>query len=179
VVSESRSKNSLQIATIKLAHSSGMTLVEVLIAVLLFAVFSGTFVMVTEMIGQLFPVEKIPLSESSCNGPALEASCINIAFDEIVPELEKADPDNLDISGQYLSPNQMIVGDVSDLQLAWPDDYKLEILRYPDLAQSSLTSTEPARPGLYLLQATPTNSAFWRKPIQRLFCRPYYRCIRP
>lgn len=176
---ESRSMKSLQIVSRKPAHSSGMTLLEVLIAVLLFAAFSGTFVMVTEMIGQLLPLEKPPLSESSCNGPALEASCINIAFDAIVPRLEKADPDNLDISGQYLSPNQMIVGDVSALQLGWPDDYKLEILRYPDLVQSAVTSTEPARPGLYLLQATPINSAFWRKPMQRLFCRPYYRCIRP
>lgn len=37
-------------------RSSGMTLLEVLIAVLLFAVFSGTFLMVTELIGQLFPL---------------------------------------------------------------------------------------------------------------------------
>jgi len=179
VVFESRSKKSHQIASCKLAHSTGMTLLEVLIAVILFAVFSGTFLMVTEMIGQLFPLEKTPLSASSCNGPALEASCINIAFDAIVPRLEKADPDNLDISGQYLSPNQMIVGDVADMQLAWPDDYKLEILRYTKLEQSKATETKPARPGLYLLQAKPINSAFWRKPMQRLFCRPYYRCIRP
>lgn len=176
---EFHSKKSLQISSLKLARSSGMTLLEVLIAVLLFAIFSGTFLMVTEMIGQLLPSDKAPLSGNSCNGASLEASCINIAFDTIVPLLEKADPDNLDIAGQYLSPNHMLLGYVAELQLAWPDAYKIEILRYPALVQSAATPTEPARPGLYLLQATPTMSAFWRKPIQRLFCRPYYRCIRP
>ena len=161
--------------------SSGMTLLEVLISILLFAVFSATFLMVTEMIAQLLPAEEAPAADNSCNGAALEESCVNIAFDAIVPWLEKADPTNLDISsGPYASPNQVPFAEIRDLQLAWPDAYKLSIFQYPQtLRQSAATVSQPSMPGLYLLQATPTRSAFWRKPIQRLFCRPFHRCVRP
>lgn len=159
-------------------QSSGMTLIEVLIAVLLFAVFSGTFLMVTEMISQLLPAEQAPAGERSCNGPALEESCVNIAFDAIVPYLEKYDPSQVDISGDYASPNQLAFAGINDLQLAWPDGYRLEILQWSDLPQAAATDDQVSRPGLYLLQATPVSAAFWRRPIQRLFCRPYHRCVR-
>jgi prepilin-type N-terminal cleavage/methylation domain-containing protein len=159
-------------------QSSGMTLLEVLIAVLLFAVFSGTFLMVTEMISQLLPAEQAPAGERSCNGPALEESCVNIAFDAMVPYLQKHDPAQVDIGGNYASPNQLAFAGISDLQLAWPDAYRLEILQWIDLPQSAATEDQSSEPGLYLLQATPVSAAFWRRPIQRLFCRPYHRCVR-
>jgi prepilin-type N-terminal cleavage/methylation domain-containing protein len=160
-------------------QSSGMTLLEVLIAVLLFAVFSGTFLMVTEMISQLLPADQAPAGERSCNGPALEESCVNIAFDAMVPYLEKSDPAQVNIGGDYASPNQLVFAGINDLQLAWPDAYRLEIRQWNYLPQTAATDAQASRPGLYLLQATPVSPAFWRKPIQRLFCRPYHRCVRP
>jgi len=160
-------------------QSSGMTLLEVLIAVLLFAVFSGTFLMVTEMISQLLPAEQAPAGEQSCKGPALEESCVNIAFDAMVPYLEKSDPPRVDIDGDYASPNQLVFAGINDLQLAWPDAYQLEIHQWKELPQTAASDGQASKPGLYLLQATPVSPAFWRKPIQRLFCRPYHRCVRP
>ena len=156
-----------------------MTLLEVLIAILLFAVFSGTFIIVTEMIVQIFPRDKAPLAENSCNGPSLEASCINLAFDVIVPALELYNPLDADISSQYASIDQMDFAGIADLGLAWPDSYSIEIFQYPDLTHSLPSDQSPSKPGLYLLQATPTNRAFWRKPIQRVFCRPYHVCTGP
>jgi len=166
-------------ATGRSLHSAGMTLLEVLIAVLLFAIFSGTFLMVTEMIGQLLPADKATAEGSSCNGPALEEACVNIAFDFMIPYLEKYDPNVVNIGGEYASPNQVAVGGISELQLAWPDSYRLEILQWPVLPQTLAQADRPSLPGLYLLQATPVSSTFWRKPIQRLFCRPYHRCVKP
>jgi len=160
-------------------QSSGMTLLELLIAVLLFAVFSGTFLMVTEMIGQLLPADQAPAGELSCNGPAVEESCVNIAFDAMVPYLEQYEPGQTNISGNYASPSQLAFAGIGDLQLAWPDAYRLDILQWNDLPQAAATEDEASKPGLYLLQATPVSPAFWRKPIQRLFCRPYHRCVRP
>ena len=157
-------------------HEGGMTLLEVLIAILLFAVFSGTFLVVTEMIAQLFPRDKAPLADNSCNGPSLEAACINLTFDAIVPALELYDPLDTDISAEYASINQMDFAGIADSGLAWPDSYRLEIIQYPYLRQSAASEQSPSKPGLYLLQATPTNPAFWRKPIQRVFCRPYHVC---
>ena len=164
-------------------QSSGMTLLEVLIAVLLFAVFAGTFLMVTEMVGQLLPAEQAPVGDGSCNGPAFEESCVNIAFDVMVPYLEKSQPDDLlaeiDVLREYESLDDVEFAGIRDLQLAWPDAYRLEILQWSGLSQAAFTDQYPSRPGLYLLQATPKpeQSAFWRKPIQRVFCRPYHRCV--
>ena len=160
-------------------QSSGMTLLEVLIAVLLFAIFSGTFLMVTEMIGQLLPAEQVSSEDSSCNGPALEESCVNIAFDTMVPYMEKYDPSQVDIAGRYTSPRQVVLAGIGDLQLAWPDAYRLEILQWIELPQKAPAEDQASLPGLYLLQAIPVRPAFWRKPIQRLFCRPYHRCVKP
>ena len=157
-------------------NEGGMTLLEVLIAILLFAVFSGTFLVVTEMIAQLFPRDKAPLADNSCNGPSLEAACINLTFDAIVPALELYDPLDTDISAEYASINQMDFAGIADSALTWPDSYRLEIIQYPYLQQSAASEQSPSKPGLYLLQATPTNRAFWRKPIQRVFCRPYHVC---
>ena len=158
--------------------SSGMTLLEVLIAVLLFAVFSGTFLMVTELIAGFLPAEKAPLTDRSCNGPSFEESCVNIALDLMIPYLEKASPEKLDISGQYMTPDRVPISEIQELQLAWPDAYQLEIIQWPQLSQVASTTTKASLPGLYLIQAQPVSPAFWRKPIQRLFCRPYHRCIR-
>lgn len=146
---------------------SGMTLLEVLIAVLLFAVFSGVFMTVTEMLGVLVPASKAPLGDASCNGPALEASCINIAFDQLVLFLEKAD--NL---SNGCKPNPKAID--ATFSGGWPDDYQICIYPYQGLPESP-----QKKPGLFLLQAEATEPAFWRKPVQRLFCRPYHLCVDP
>ena len=155
-------------------RSNGRTLLEVLIAIMFFAVFMGVFLTVTEMLSVLIPPSNAPLSVQSCNGAALELSCINIAFDQIIPILEKdSDKPN------GCSPTAGLIPAVAkkSLVLDWPDDYKVCIYKY-----DSLEEKEPPAaplPGLYLLQAEPTKQVFWRKPVQRLFCRPYHLCIDP
>ena len=153
------------------AHCSGMTLLEVLIAILLFAVFSGVFLTVTEMLGVLIPIGKPPLTADSCNGSALELACINIAFDELIPFIEKNDDPLLD--NCYANPKAIN----SSISAAWPDDYRVCIYPYPDLKNSS--SPQDPKPGIFLLQAEPTEQAFWRRPVQRVFCNPYHLCVNP
>jgi len=159
-----------------------MTLLEVLIAVLLFAVFTGTFLMVTEMIAQLFPAEQVPAAENSCNGPALEEVCINSAFDKIVPALEwYVEPgESPGAVVDAIKLEQIAFDEISDLKLL-PDSYEIEVHLWDKFMPQQTNGNMPAMPGLYLLQAKPKtdSTAFWRKPIQRLFCRPYYRCLEP
>ena len=161
---------------------SGMTLLEVLIAVLLFAVFTGTFLMVTEMIGQLFPAEQVPAAENSCNGPALEEACINSAFDKIVLSLERyVEPgESPGAVVDAIKLGQIAFDEISDLKLL-PDSYEIEVHQWDKFEPQQANEKMPAMPGLYLLQAKPKtdSQAFWRKPIQRLFCRPYHRCVKP
>ena len=152
------------------AHCNGMTMLEVLIAILLFAVFSGVFLTVTEMLGVLIPISKPPLEADSCNGSALELACINIAFDELIPFIEKNDPLLIKC---YTNPKVIN----SSISGAWPDDYKVCVYSYPDLKNSS--SPQDPKPGIFLLQAEPTEQAFWRRPVQRVFCNPYHLCVNP
>jgi len=152
--------------------SAGMTLIEVLIAILLFAVFTASFLVVTEMIGSLIPAGSAPLDNESCNGPGLEASCINVAFDVIVPALELAPEKQV---GCFPRPGS--IPGVSGLSgLSWPEAYEVCIYSYPNLAEDGGSSV----PGLYLLQAQAlaSDSAFWRLPVQRVFCRPYHHCVK-
>ena len=155
-------------------RSNGMTLLEVLITIMLFAVFTGVFLTVTEMLSVLIPPSDTPLSVQSCNGAALELSCINIAFDQIIPILEKdSDKPN------GCSPTASLIPAVAkkNIVIDWPDDYKVCIYKYDNLAEQEPPAVP--LPGLYLLQAEPTKQVFWRKPVQRLFCRPYHLCIDP
>lgn len=157
-------------------RSNGMTLLEVLITIMLFAVFTGVFLTVTEMLSVLIPPSDTPLSVQSCNGAALELSCINIAFDQIIPILEK-DSDKPNGCSLTASLIPAVAKKIIDIDIDWPDDYKVCIYKYDNLAEQE----PPAAPlpGLYLLQAEPTKQVFWRKPVQRLFCRPYHLCIDP
>ena len=157
------------------AGQAGMTFLEVLIAIALFAVFSASFLMVTEMLAALMPAANSPAQVDGCDGPGLELACINVAFDQLVPELEKA----LEVpSGCPLSMNSMPGSD----ELNWPEAYDVCVYKYPGpgLDEQAGSAVSSPRPGLYLLQAQARqgDSAFWRVPVQRLFCRPYHLCVK-
>jgi len=167
-------------------RSNGMTLLEVLIAITLFAVFMGVFLTVTEMLSVLIPPSNVLDEDKSCNGSTLEMSCIGSAFDNIIPLLEKAYSndqkpldetatelmgcaDNVNLVMTKLNPD-------TDFDIAWPSSYRVCVDQYDKFPV--LVDGQP-RPGLFLLQAEPTEPAFWRKPVQRLFCWPYHLCIDP
>lgn len=155
----------------------GMTLIEVLIAIMLFAVFSGVFVVVSEMLATLLPSSPTSsLDKASCDGPALELACINIAFDEIQPILEESAAMDLSVRDKqcYSSPSE--IPGLAAIAINWPASYDICTFRYPGLL------SDVGNPDLYLLQAQPASGAddaFWRIPVQRLFCWPYHRCVKP
>lgn len=156
--------------------SNGMTFLEVLIAILLFAVFTATFLMVTEMIGALIPATgKLSAEDDrSCIGEGLEAACINASFDKIISYLE-VEPDIKEACYSSLSSLLPAVSGISDLP--WPYTYEACIYSY---LKSSESGESDAAPGLYLLQAQALTSyrSFSRSPVQRVFCWPYHLCIK-
>ncbi|MBM5796971.1 MAG: prepilin-type N-terminal cleavage/methylation domain-containing protein [Cyanobacteria bacterium K_Offshore_0m_m2_072] len=157
------------------ASQAGMTFLEVLIAIALFAVFSASFLMVTEMLAALLPAANSPAQADGCDGPGLELACINVAFDQLVPELEK----DLEVSTVCPSSINSMPGSAG---LSWPEAYDVCVYKYPGpgLDEQAGSAGSPPRPGLYLLQAQakPGDSAFWRVPVQRVFCRPYHLCVK-
>jgi prepilin-type N-terminal cleavage/methylation domain-containing protein len=148
------------------AGQAGMTFLEVLIAIALFAVFSAS----------LMPAANSPAPADGCDGPGLELACINVAFDQLVPELEK----DLEVPAACFSSINSMSGSAG---LSWPEAYDVCVYKYPGpgLDEQVGSAGSPPRPGLYLLQAQARqgDAAFWRVPVQRLFCRPYHLCVKP
>jgi len=168
--------------------SKGMTIIELLIAIMLFAMFMSVFVVVTEMLVAWIPATNFKLSENHCNGQGLEQSCINVSFDQMVESLELAPFEEVDTLASSVitddcwhrpSPG----GIYGDGDIEWPDSFRVCLIRDPGASETNPSAPEPshggkALPGLYLLQASPIDDAFWRKPVQRLFCRPIHLCVR-
>ena len=157
----------------------GMTLIEVLIAILLFAVFSGVFLMVTELMASLLPSnDQASDLDRSCNGPALEVSCINSAFDDIIPEyFEKAADIRSLVDAKCLAPSRFFP---PGEEVGWPNSYDCIHIIPASREISDMAITGNDEPGLFLAEArvdNPGSRAFWQIPVQRLFCWPYYKCV--
>jgi len=162
--------------------AAGMTLIEVLIAVLLFAVFSGIFLTVTELMTSVMAAYEAPEGAAECSGFGEDRACIELYFDELVKILESsAFPGNVSSSDCDRSPTALLSKVLNEKEVnhlngyIWPANYDICFNAYPDLTENA----NALKPGLYLLQAqpkpsTPLNSAL--KPVQRVFCRPSYLC---
>jgi len=114
-----------------------MTFLEVLIAIALFAVFSASFLMVIEMLAALLPAANSPAQADGCDGPGLELACINVAFDQLVPELEK----DLSVPGGCPLALNSLPGSA---ELSWPEAYECAFINTQGQAWMS-------KPGLQTL----------------------------
>lgn len=162
--------------------AAGMTLIEVLIAVLLFAVFSGIFLTVTELMTSVMASYEAPEGAAECSGFGEDRACIELYFDELVKILESsAFPGNVASSDCGRSPPALLSKVLNEKEVnhlsgyIWPANYDICFNAYPDITENA----NALQPGLYLLQAqpkqsSPLNSAM--KPVQRIFCRPSYLC---
>lgn len=175
-------------------RSPGMSLVELLIAILLFAVFSGIFVVVTEYTISLSLSDQPSKVGAECMGAGEDRACIELYFDTLVQSLESsaypaasgsdfyAAARGIEGKSQCAGTPEALFPDLLAAEkpdLTWPIDYTICIYAYESpLIQEKLDAT-PQRPGLYLLQAQPSEAlriVATRKPVQRLFCRPRYLC---
>jgi len=172
-------------------------MIEVLIAILLFAVFSGIFVVVTEFTTSLAVADQPSVVGAGCMGSGEDRACIELYFDQLVDVLEAstypAGPGSefYDISRGLSGKNQCAMSPESLLAdllpaekpaLTWPQDYDICVYAYEgslSVIREDLSASSPS-PGLYMLQANPSSSlqaSSTRKPVQRLFCRPRYLCV--
>ena len=177
--------------------SAGMSLIEVLIAILLFAVFSGIFVVVTEYTTSLSLADQPSKVGAECMGAGEDRACIELYFDALVDTLSSSAFPAKDGSDFYniargLNGNSHCAATPAELfpepvllpaerpGLTWPVDYDVCIYSYDSSLVREDLGLAPQRPGLYLLQANPSESlklVSTRKPVQRLFCRPRHLCV--
>ena len=184
--------------------SSGMSLLELLLAVTMVMVFTGVVAAVMDVTMRFMGDAECPFdvygvsrcndgnTEVVANGPAINQQQIEVLFDQL--ELVLAQP------GIHLSQIEEISGALGDLQactleattISWAEKVpELPVLFFPRGYHICLWRTglpedpmenlanrfnSSATPGLYVLQALPTKLNASTLPVRRLFCRPRPFC---
>jgi prepilin-type N-terminal cleavage/methylation domain-containing protein len=164
-----------------LGSAQGMTLLEVLIAIMLFAVFTGVTVMVTELMAAMLSSDQKGGAARECGSPPLDRACIDLFFDELVETLQEPTFSVVDLrkAVRQCGPSAAQLLNLSFVQIPvapWPSDYEICLYDYGSVNSAFLEDLTAGRPGLYLLQAQPLAPSPMKRPVQRLFCRPRTLC---
>jgi len=163
----------------------GMSLIEVIIAMMLLVAFFGVFVAVTEFTSRFMRESEAGVPGSQ--GALLDQQALQLAMDQLADVL--AQP-GLSLSDLRLIQSKGCVYDpMSGLPDATSKGWGLpgRALRSPDgyrfcLESTSLTEPPMAellaggKPGIYLIKAIPDQISAAAIPARRLFCRPKPFC---
>ncbi len=164
------------------SRDQGMTLVEVLIALMLLVAFMGVYVAVTEFTNRFLGESEKVLPGSQ--GLLVDQHQLQTAMDRLAdtlaqPGIEQTEIASIITSGCTYDPmgSWALPGAKPDL----PPGYRI-CLRSTSLAESPSSQLlerskfPQARPGIYVLQALPDEVSASTQQSRRLFCRPKPFC---
>ena len=156
--------------------NKGMTLPELVLAILMLTAFTGVTVMVTEFTSRFFQ----PLNEGAKNEYMLNHHIqINEAFDSIIEILSEPGIDkNLILNLKCTSLPSLEWGIPSIDTKAIPKSYKI-CIKPTTLSESNYSQLANAegKPGIYILYSKPENGVSVNAtPLRRIFCRPKPFC---
>lgn len=168
------------------ALNAGMTLVEVIVALLMLVAFGSAFVAVTEFTSRFMRESEGGLSGSQ--GLLVDQHVLQVAMDQLVdilqqPGLTLQDLQRIEKKGCVFDP---ISGNLDAESGSWglpgaaitaPPGYQF-CLHSTSLAESSMENllNQSGKPGIYVIQALPEASSAASLPARRLFCRPKPFC---
>ena len=185
---------------------SGMTLIEMMMAMMILLMFTGSVVMVMQFTTTFMAesdqdlVEKsgcdVDVDPETCSkGLLIDHADLQIAMDELVAVLEQpainVSPYAAAVGSSNLSctrfpftdwqlPGRELHSPLSTPPRFLPPGYKFCLWRTssrPESQLSNLISGLPsAKPGIYILQAVPAKLSLSSLPTRRLFCRPKPFC---
>lgn len=162
--------------------AKGMTLLEVLIAVMLFAVFTGVMTMVTELMAAMMSSDQKTTAATECGSPPLDRICIDLVLDDLTVTLQSPTFSVSNLQKSLLEECKPTAGELLKLDFdqipasSWPTGYDFCIYSYGAKNSSFIEDLSAGRPGLYLLHAQPTSRSPLKQPVQRLVCRPRTLC---
>jgi len=166
-------------------NNKGMTLPELVLAVLMLAAFTGVTVMVTEFISRFFqPLNEEAKEEyiSSNKEPSdmlNDHSQINNAFDAIIEILSEPGIDKnfiLDLKCTALPSLEWGIPSIDTKAI--PKSYKI-CIKPTSLSESNYSQLANAegKPGIYILYSKPEKGVSANAtPVRRIFCRPKPFC---
>ena len=165
--------------------NKGMTLPELVLAVLMLTAFTGVTVMVTEFTARFFqPLneeakEEFISSEKELSDVLNNHSLLNSAFDSIIEILSEPGIDkNFVLNLKCTSLPSLEWGIPSIDTKAIPKSYKI-CIKPTTLAESNYSQLANAEgnPGIYILYSKPEKGVSVNAtPVRRIFCRPKPFC---
>ena len=165
--------------------NQGMTLPEMILAVLMLTAFTGITIMVTEFTSRFFqPLneeakEEYISSNKELNDKLNNHYQINIAFDSIIEFLAEPGIDKNFILNLKCSSLPSLEWEIPSIDTkAIPKSYKI-CIKPTSLSESNYSELANAKgkPGIYILYAKPENGVTINAtPVRRIFCRPKPFC---
>ena len=166
-------------------NNKGMTLPELVLAILMLTAFTGVTVVVTEFTSRFFqPLNEEAKEEYITSNKELSDmlnhhSQINTAFDSIIEILSEPGIDkNLILNLKCTSLPSLEWGIPSIDTEAIPKSYKI-CIKPTTLSESNYSQLANAegKPGIYILYSKPENGVSVNAtPLRRIFCRPKPFC---
>ena len=166
-------------------NNKGMTLPELVLAILMLTAFTGIRVLVTEFTSRFFqPLneeakEEFITSNKELSDMLNDHSQINSAFDSIIEILSEPGIDkNFILNLECTSLPSLEWGIPSIDTEAIPKSYKI-CIKPTSLSESNYTELANAegKPGIYILFSKPENGVSVNAtPVRRIFCRPKPFC---
>ena len=166
-------------------NNKGMTLPELILAILMLSAFTAVTVMVTEFTSRFFqPLNEEAKEEFISSNKELsdmlnDHSQINSAFDSIIEILSEPGIDrNFILNLECTSLPSLEWGIPSIDTKAIPKSYKI-CIKPTSLSESNYTQLANAegKPGIYILFSKPENGVSVNAtPVRRIFCRPKPFC---
>ena len=166
-------------------NNKGMTLPELVLAILMLTAFTAVTVLVTEFTSRFFqPLneeakEEFITSNKELSDMLNDHSQINGAFDSIIEILSEPGIDkNFILNLECTSLPSLEWGIPSIDTKAIPKSYKI-CIKPTSLAESNYTQLANAegKPGIYILFSKPENGVSVNAtPVRRIFCRPKPFC---
>ena len=165
--------------------NKGMTLPELILAVLMLTAFTGVTVMVTKYTARFFqPLneeakEEYITSEKELTDVLNDNIKINIAIDSIIELLSEPGIDMNYIKSLECTSLPSIEWNIPSIDTeAIPKSYKI-CIKQTSLTESSYSELLNAngKPGIYILYSKPENGVSVNAtPVRRIFCRPKPFC---
>ena len=166
-------------------NNEGMTLPELILAMLMLTAFSAVTVMVTQFTARFFqPLneeakEEYISSEKELNDMLNNHSKINSTFDSIIEILSEPGVDkNFILNLKCTSLPSLEWGIPSIDTEAIPKSYKI-CIKPTTLSESNYSqlANSEGKPGIYILYSKPENGVSVNAtPLRRIFCRPKPFC---
>ena len=166
-------------------NNEGMTLPELILAVLMLTAFTGITVMVTAYISRFFqPLneeakEEYISSEKELSDKLNDHNKINKAFDSVIEILSEPGIDRSFILNLECTSIPSLEWNIPSIDTeALPKSYKI-CVKPTSLSESdySTLANDEGKPGIYILYSKPENGVSVNSiPIRRIFCRPKPFC---